>query len=294
MIHLSESEITLNKPINVRGNLISKIPLLNLHYEESKLNFSISHIDHFHQIKLSEKKEYILNYFHQNHFNLVQSEIDQLPNEVAFQIESIILSFHNQQHCSVHFNLLDEYNLKETSVVKLKLSNDLITNHDFIKKLNDFLTNPNLIKIRFDGNQKLDKFKFDHFLYELWHKDKIEYIEEPLHDPSLSYEVLEKYQIALCIDESLGHVSSDLNYQYQILRPTFLGLNKTRQMINHSQKISIISSSYDFYDQMVANIIMADLSNKVSHRDLFHGLDTQKFFPDMVKKLLTINNKISI
>jgi O-succinylbenzoate synthase len=126
----------------------------------------------------------------------------------------------------------------------------------------------------------------------------IDYIEEPLQEPSMLMELASRTEMALpfALDESLAGVDPEVitfpsNVSAIILKPTVLGLEKTVQLARRAEKEgvkSVISSAFesDFGLKVLCHVAAA-----VNNRDVAAGLGTASWF---VKGLSTdpppINN----
>jgi O-succinylbenzoate synthase len=306
LITVTKNNFALNIPINVRQNLIHSINYYNLKItvKDKLYDFALSSLPFFHEIKLEEKLEFVLNYFKKLDFENITPLSPNHHPELIFTVESILLNLSFNKNGfpknKILINTLfdAQYILPsfQNNIVKIKITNEECSNQHFIDSLNDLLNNSNILAVRFDGNQSLKYDLLCGFINKIKAKEKIQYIEEPF----LSFEEMlhfsKETNIKLGFDEKLI-AKQDLipENHFAILKPTLIGVENCKTMIqklNKKQINGIISSSYDLETDYITNLYLAHYSNDLAKESLYHGLDTIKYFPHFSKKIKLQNNEV--
>ena len=155
-----------------------------------------------------------------------------------------------------------------------------------IERINALLQNPNFSgKLRLDANRSWSLPQVE-ILSEQVDASRIEWLEEPLSDPSEYRRWTSVSDIGYALDESLyqpyvvtnaDSLIPQAGLAALILKPTLLGLESVYALSNwamlHGYR-SIVSSSFE---TSVGLGLLSSLAEQLGPQD-YHGLDTQKYF----------------
>lgn len=281
-------------PINVRGKEVTNYEYHDLLLDDLK-HYQITTLPFFHQIPHELKVTKTIELLEQTQdlkniddlFYLMESSsfFNEIHPELKFSFESILLNkFILQKPTYLSCKINELYGVKNHYYNVLKIKITPSTDPLILLKFEDHL------KLRLDGNRLFSKEQLKEFIRKIPEDilSRIEYIEEPCTNYLDSIDVLTEYKIKIACDESLtevfipNHLNNMQLIDFAILKPSLIGLTNSINLINHLNQINIqtiISSSYELNTGFNALIYLSDYANRVCEKELFHGLDTIKFFP---------------
>lgn len=293
IIEVGLKELNLQNPINVRGKQIEKLTFTNIVLDDLR-HYQIQTLPNFHQIPHVEKvKEALLflekckelkNFDDFSDLNYFLN-YNKIHPEVQFSLESILLNkcFLKKPtylSCKINELYLDDKNYQQ--VLKIKIAPNF--NPQIFSSLANHLT------FRLDGNRLFAPLELKNFLKQIPSEvmSRIEYVEEPCENYLDSLNILNEFKLKLAIDETLSDLFNqnqleniDSKIAYAVIKPSLIGLINSYHLINSLFKrniTSIISSSFELNTGMNSLLFLADKSNQLHNKELYHGLDTMKFF----------------
>ncbi len=293
IIEIKPQEISLNAPINVRGQLVSKLNYTDIVLDDL-LHYQIQTLPNFHHISHDEKVHKVILFLEKcKELNSFDDLIDlnyflntkNIHPEVQFSLEAILLNkcfLKKPTYISCKINELYANASNYHQVLKIKIS------PQFDPQL--FLTFPSNLIFRLDGNRQFSAEELKIFLAKIPQEiiDRVQYIEEPCENYLDSLNILNGYKLKLGIDETLIDLFQkdqiekiDPQIRFAIIKPSLMGLMNSFHLINSLAKKNIhpiISSSYELNSGMNSLIFLADKCNQLYKKELYHGLDTMKFF----------------
>lgn len=302
-------EYTFLEPINIFGTKLNsaQIGIVNFEINGKNETYKFPFYSGFHQISLDKKIAFIKEIINQN----IHNEIGQLEHELDFIYYSFKLNFiddyfsQSKEKKEIKINFFENINssadkLDDSFSIKLKTNNKNIEDQSLKNKLVELSKNYSNILFRLDGNCQLDPNLLNKFLQNLPKNiiQQIEYFEEPLTKVDDSISILQKFNIPYAIDEHLqGHLNQLESLIHKnivaVVKPSIIGVNSTQRLINHFHKV-IISSAFDFKNDLKTLHHLADISNQHSKISLSHGLDTQKFLLESDQPFEIQSNKIKL
>lgn len=278
----------------ISDNIFSKLTL------NQKKAIDLYSLEGFYQNTLAEKKNAITNFFLKNDIKLEHLQLNKTflnasdckkiyEPEILFDIECAIFSLANysfNEKNKINSNFFyDNITIPTSGTLKIKVAPNKEKLSDLASQLNLQQTLP---LIRLDGNRQFELFELVGFLKLLNPNvlDKIEYIEEPFKNFYDLYTFKKYFNIKIAIDESLINFQNDLeklpNNSPLVLKPALYGISRSYQLIENAYKLNhyvIISSTYQPASTMLPLIFLAEFSNNLAKKNLYHGLDTFKFLP---------------
>lgn len=282
---VKSQELNLVSPINVRGKLVDRISFTEITLDDFR-HYQIQTLPNFHLVSHQDKLSAVLDRLEKTNdlknFQALMELNRDLHPEVQFAYESILLNKYilkRPTYLSCKINELYSHQSSYYRVLKIKINPDF--DLDLLQKLDEHLI------FRLDGNRQFSAETLQKFLDKIPNHllKRIEYIEEPCQNHLDSLKVLEKFHLKLAIDETLTENYQSINFQpalsYAVIKPSLIGLINSYQLISelYAKKITpIISSSYELNTGFNALIFLADHCNQLYQRELYHGLDTMKFF----------------
>ena len=161
-----------------------------------------------------------------------------------------------------------------------------------IERVNALIQNPSFRgKLRLDANRNWSLQQVERISQQV-DCSRIEWFEEPLSEPSQYKSWANVCDIGYALDESLyqpcvvtnaASLQSHRGLMGLILKPTLLGLDSVYALSGWATLQgcrSIISSSFE---SCIGLGLLSHLAAQLGPQD-YHGLDTQKYFPNAVQK----------
>lgn len=167
--------------------------------------------------------------------------------------------------------------------------------------------------LRLDAN-RLWSFEAAEYILKSIGKENIEYIEEPLSDPTQINELYSRTHFPMALDESLTNIyptefSPPRWCKAFILKPTVLGsIQKTMQFIQLAEKHGILPVISDTFQSGVGLSMLVAISASIKNNQLAMGLDTYNYLETdilentiefdanklVVNQVLDFSNKIDL
>jgi o-succinylbenzoate synthase len=174
-------------------------------------------------------------------------------------------------------NMVSQKLTENFKCIKLKVGRDAIGKDiDLVKSVDKIIKNK--ATLRLDANRAWDIKTTINFINAI--KDcHIEYIEEPLKNPSHLSDLEKQADIPLALDESITDTSfdfdkSDLRIKALVIKPTLIGsLGKTFQLLNYAKKTGLTAVISDTYSSGIGLSFLVWLASFVD-KDTPMGFDT--------------------
>lgn len=194
-----------------------------------------------------------------------QIEVNALLDENTFDIESATWKL-----------MAEGYRTIKLKVGRNKLEDEI----ERVKKLRE--VGGEKLKIRLDANQAWSLSEAVHFGNSI--RDiKIEYIEEPLRDPSRLFSFYQQCELPVALDESLTTIDIE-RHRWEsgikaiVLKPTIVGgFAKTIQIIKSAQSAGIYPVFSSAFESGLTLSWLAQLAAVYSPHGCAAGLDTYKW-----------------